>query len=233
VVASISEKLQIILLRYPDYLIHPKRWSQLSPTLQKCLSTSTPEIHAINEQIQLRNANLSDPEMRPFLPDLEPPQARIVKLLDQVSIPVNPAQLAAQVYSITMDLQLLLRTLCDYAVTRFRPGYRRIYLISSILSEWPFSEKLAVQDGVVRYFEGRSSRGDEMQRLILLFADLLERRVISYSWLLRRCIARGWTQNEVLLTIGNANGRTQKGIYDYWSSYRSITRLSLRKIREI
>lgn len=135
--------------------------------------------------------------MRPFLPDLEPPQARIVKLLDKASIPINPAQLAAQVYAINMDHQLLLRTLCDYAVTRFRPGYRRIYLISSILSEWPFSEKLSVQDGVVRYFEGNNSRGDEMQRLILLFADLLERRVISYSWLLRRCIARGWTHNEV------------------------------------
>ena len=94
-----------------------------------------------------------------------------------------------------MDPQLLLRTLCDYAITRFRPGWRRIYLVSSILAEWPFSEKLAVQDGVVRYFETRTTAGDEMQRLILLFTDLLERRVISYSWLLRRCIARGWTQN--------------------------------------
>jgi hypothetical protein len=214
-VASISEKLQIILLRYPDYLIHPKRWSQLSPTLQKCLLTSTPEIRAINEQIQLRNANLSDPEMRPFLPDLEPPQARIVKLLDNVSIPINPAQLAAQVYAINMDHQLLLRTLCDYAVTRFRPGYRRIYLVSSILSEWPFSEKLAVQDGVVRYFEGNNSRGDEMQRLILLFADLLERRVISYSWLLRRCIARGWTHNEVFPLQKGTNIRMQRDIYGY------------------
>ena len=70
--------------------------------------------------------------------------------------------------------------------------------MSSILAEWPFSEKLAVQDGVVRYFESRTTVGDEMQRLILLFTDLLERRVISYSWLLRRCIAKGWTENSVL-----------------------------------
>ena len=74
------------------------------------------------ETIQLRNANLSDPEIRPFLPDLEPPQARVVKLLDETSIPVNPSLVAAKVYAITMDLQLLMRTLCDYAVTRFRPG---------------------------------------------------------------------------------------------------------------
>ena len=135
--------------------------------------------------------------MRPFLPDLEPSQSRIVKILDSVCVPVNPSAIAAQVYSINLDLQLLIRTLCDYAITRFRPGIRRIYLISSIFSEWPFSEKLAVQDGIVRYFESRSiTQPDELQRLILLFADLLELRVISYSWLLRRCIARGWTQNQ-------------------------------------
>ena len=197
-VKSISEKLQAILLRHPDYLIIPKRWSTLSSTLQRCLSSASPEIQSIYETIQLRNANLSDPEMRPFLPDLEPPQARVVKLLDEISIPVNPSSVATQVYAITMDLQLLMRTLCDYAVTRFRPGCRRVYLISSILAEWPFAEKLAVQDGVIRYFESRATSSDEMQRLILLFSDLLERRVISYSWLLRRCIAKGWTQNSVL-----------------------------------
>ena len=180
-------------------MILPKRWSTLSPTLQKCLRTAPAEIQSIYETIQLRNANLSDPEIRPFLPDLEPPQARVVKLLDETSIPVNPSLVAAKVYAITMDLQILMRTLCDYAVTRFRPGSRRVFLISSILAEWPFTEKLAVQDGVVRYFESRVTVGDEMERLILLFADLLERRVISYSWLLRRCIARGWTQNAVLL----------------------------------
>jgi hypothetical protein len=134
--------------------------------------------------------------MRPFLPDLEPPQARIVKILDGAKTPINPSTIASQVYAIAMDLPLLLRTLCDHAVTRFRPGWRRVYLISSILSEWPFAEKLAVQDGVVRYFEANCVVGDELQRLILLFSDLLERRVISYSWLLRRCIARGWTQND-------------------------------------
>jgi len=200
VVTSISEKLQVILLKYPDYLIQPKRWSNLSQTLQKCLPTSTPQnLKAIYEALQLRNANLSDPELRPFLPDLEPPQARVVKLLDQTAVPVVTSLLASQVYSITVDPQLLLRTLCDYAITRFRPGWRRIFLVSSILAEWPYSEKLAVQDGVVRYFESRVTAGDEMQRLILLFTDLLERRVISYSWLLRRCIARGWTQNSVWL----------------------------------
>lgn len=149
------------------------------------------------ETIQLRNANLSDPEIRPFLPDLEPPQARVVKILDEIAIPVNPSLVAAKVYAITSDLQLLLRTLCDYAITRFRPGTRRIFLVSSILAEWPFTEKLAVQDGIVHYFEKRITPADEMQRFILLFADLLERRVISYSWLLRRCIARGWIQNSV------------------------------------
>jgi hypothetical protein len=198
VVASISDKLQTVLFRHPDYLILPKRWSTLSPTLRKCLSSASSEVQAIYESIQLRNANLSDPEMRPFLPDLEPPQARVIKLLDEISVPVNPSAVATQIYAITMDLQSLLKTLCDYAVTKFRPGFRRIYLISSILAEWPFAEKLAVQDGVVRYFENRVTSGDEMQRLILLFTDLLERRVISYSWLLRRCIARGWTQNSVL-----------------------------------
>jgi hypothetical protein len=188
----------VILLKYPDYLIQPKRWSTLSQTLQKCLPTSAPQnLKTVYEALQLRNANLSDPELRPFLPDLEPPQARIVKLLDQTAVPVVTSLLASQVYSITMDPQLLLRTLCDYAITRFRPGWRRIFLVSSILAEWPFAEKLAVQDGVVRYFESRTTAGDEMQRLILLFTDLLERRVISYSWLLRRCIARGWTQNSV------------------------------------
>ena len=196
--SSISQKLQTILLKYPDYLILPKRWSSLSPTLEKCLSTASAEIRSIYETIQLRNANLSDPEIRPLLPDLEPPQARVVKLLDETSIPVTPSLVAAKLYAIAMDLQLLIRTLCDYAVTRFRPGSRRIFLISSVLAEWPFTEKLTVQDGVVRYFESGVTVGDEMQRLILLFADLLERRVISYSWLLRRCIARGWTQNAVL-----------------------------------
>lgn len=204
-VKSISEKLQAILLRHPDYLIIPKRWSTLSSTLQRCLSSASPEIQSIYETIQLRNANLSDPEMRPFLPDLEPPQARVVKLLDEISIPVTPSSVATQVYAITMDLQLLMRTLCDYAVTRFRPGCRRVYLISSILAEWPFAEKLAVQDGVIRYFESRATSGDEMQRLILLFSDLLERRVISYSWLLRRCIAKGWTQNSVPLNLLEGN----------------------------
>jgi hypothetical protein len=135
--------------------------------------------------------------MRPFLPDLEPPQARLVKLLDETPSPVNPSTVAAQVYSITMDLQSLIWTLCDYAVTRFRHGNRRIYLVASILTEWPFAEKLSVQDGVVRYFESKVLSSEEMHRLILLFTDLLERRVISYSWLLRRCIARGWTQNSV------------------------------------
>jgi hypothetical protein len=139
--------------------------------------------------------------MRPFLPDLEPPQARIVKLLDQITTPINPSAIAAQVYAIGIDLQLLLRTLCDYAVTRYRPGWQRIYLISNILSEWPFTEKLAVQDGVVRYFENHITLDDEIQRLVLLFTDLLEKRVISYSWLLRRCIARGWTQNAVYLYL--------------------------------
>ena len=95
-------------------------------------------------------------------------------------------------------MQLLLRTLCDYAITRFRPGYRRIFLVSSILAEWPSEERFAVQDGVVKYFETRATSVDELQRLILLLSDLLERRVISYSWLLRRCIARGWIQNSVL-----------------------------------
>jgi hypothetical protein len=184
-------------LEYPDYLILPKRWSTLSPILQKCLVNSPPEFQTIYEAIKLRNANLSDPETRPFLPDLEPPQARVVKILDETAVPVNPSAVAAKVFAITTDLQLLLRTLCDYAITRFRPGCRRIFLVSSILAEWPFTEKLAVQDGVVRYFETRVTCADEMQRLILLFADLLERRVISYSWLLRRCIARGWIQNAV------------------------------------
>ena len=188
-------------MKHPDYLILPKRWSSLSPTLQKCLTSAPQEILSIHEAVQLRNANLSDPELRPFLPDLEPPQARIVKVLDSLVSPVDPSVVAGKVYAITMDLQLLLRTLCDYAVTRFRPGTRRIYLISSVLAEWPYTEKLAVQDGVVRYFEGRVTGGDEMQRLILLFSDLLERRVISYSWLLRRCIARGWTQNSVRITV--------------------------------
>jgi len=189
--------LQAILLKHPDYLILPKRWSSLSTTLQKCLSSAPTEIQTIYETIQLRNANLSDPEIRPFLPDLQPPQARVVKLLDEITTPVNPHLVAAQVYAITMDLQLLMTILCDYAVTRFRPGCRRIFLVSSILAEWPFSEKLAVQDGVVRYFESKVTVGDEMQRLIMLFADLLEQRVISYSSLLRRCIARGWTQHSV------------------------------------
>ena len=155
--------------------------------------------------------------MRPFLPDLESPQARLVKLLDDVPTPVNPSAVAAQVYSISMDLQNLMQTLCDYAVTRFRPGCRRIYLISSIIAEWPFTEKLAVQDGVVRYFESRVTSGDEMQRLIVLFADLLERRVISYSWLLRRCIAKGWTQNSVrYFALFASDIRMQKDIYGYW-----------------
>ena len=200
VIQSISAKLQAILLRYPDYLILPKRWCHLSPTLHKCLLSAPPQIHSLYKQIQLRNANLSDPDLRPFLPDLDPPQARIIKLLDRVVTPVSPSAVAAQCYAMTMDLQLLMRTLCDYAVTRFRPGVRRVFLVGSILAEWPFGEKLAVQDGVVRYFEGKTASGDgETQRLILLLADLLERRVISYSWLLRRCIARGWTQNSVSL----------------------------------
>lgn len=196
-VASISDKLQTVLLQHPDYLILPKRWSTHSPILRKCLSSAPLEVQTVYESIQLRNANLSDPGMRPFLPDLEPPQARIVKLLDEVSVPVNPSAVAMQIYSIIMDLQILMKTLCDYAVTKFRPGFRRIYLISSILADWPFAEKLSVQDGVVRYFENRVTSDDEMRRLILLFTDLLERRIISYSWLLRRCIARGWTQNSV------------------------------------
>ena len=187
----------MILLEYPDYLILPKRWSTLSPILQKCLVNASPEIQTVYEAIKLRNANLSDPETRPFLPDLEPPQTRVVKILDDTAVPVNPSSVAAKIYAITSDLELLLRTLCDYAITRFRPGCRRIFLVSSILAEWPFTEKLAVQDGVVRYFETRTTCAGEMERLILLFADLLERRVISYSWLLRRCIARGWVQNSV------------------------------------
>lgn len=96
-----------------------------------------------------------------------------------------------------MGHQLLIQTLCDYAVTRFRPGLRRIYLISSVLAEWPFAEKVPVQEGIVKYFESRQWMGDEMARLILLFTDLLERRVISYSALLRRCIAKGWTLTSV------------------------------------
>ena len=185
-------------MKHPDYLIFPKRWLALSQILQKCLVNATSEIQTIYETIQLRNANLSDPEIRPFLPDLEPPQARLVKILDEAAIPVDPSLVAAKVYSVTSDTQLLLRTLCDYAITRFRPGYRRIFLVSSILAEWPFEERLAVQHGVVKYFETRVTSADELQRLILLFSDLLERRVISYSWLLRRCIARGWIQNSVL-----------------------------------
>lgn len=197
VLTSISEKLQLIVLKHPDYLILPKKWPSLSPALQICLASAPPEVHSIYEQIQLRNANLSDPELRPFLRDLEPPQARIVKILDEAETPLNPNSIATQVYAIAMDLQLLIHTLCDYAVTRFRPGYGRVFLISSVLGEWPFGEKLAVQDGVVRYFEQRNLAGDELQLLILLLSDLLELRVISYSSLLRRCIARGWTQSFV------------------------------------
>jgi len=135
--------------------------------------------------------------MRPFLPDLEPPRARIVKLLDQTSVPVDPSAVAAQIYAIDIDPQLLIQTLCDYAISKFRPGLRRIYLVSSVLSEWPFGEKLSVQDGVVRCPELRDIPDDELHNLILLFADLLERRGISYSSLVRRCIARGWASNTV------------------------------------
>src|SRR5439155_25950153 len=92
----------------------------------------------------------------------------------------------------------------------------------SILAEWPFTEKLAVQDGIVRYFESRITVGDEMQRLILLFSDLLERRVISYSWLLRRCIARGWTQNSVLKSLIGTDFRMQRDICDFWSNCQFV-----------
>jgi len=171
------------------------------------LSSAPAEVISVYDQIQLRNANLSDPELRPFLPDLEPPQARIVNVLDSTSVAVTPSAAAAKVYAISMDQQLLIQTLCDYAITRFRPGVMRVYLVSSILSEWPYAEKLSVQEGIVRYFESRQMTGDEMSRLILLFTDLLEKRVISYSALLRRCIAKGWTLTSVLrfvvvLTIG-------------------------------
>jgi hypothetical protein len=135
--------------------------------------------------------------MRPFLPDLEPPRARLVKLLDKTAFPVDPSAVASMVYQINIDPRLLIQTLCDYAITKCRPGLKRIYLVSSILSEWPFGEKFSVQDGIVRYPELREIPDDELHNLILLFSDLLERHVISYSSLVRRCIARGWTSNTV------------------------------------
>jgi hypothetical protein len=176
----------------------PKRWSALGCTLEKCLQGASQQVIDAFESIRLRNANLADPAMRPFVPDLEPGQAKVVKLLDAAKSPINIVSLSAQIYTISIDVNLLMRTLCDYAVTRFRPGVQRIYLVASILAEWPFGEKLSVQDGVVRYFEQKGAVDDEMQRIISLIAELMERRIVSYSWLLRRCIARGWTQNSVL-----------------------------------
>ena len=167
----------------------PSQWPKYAKTLEACTVEQNASIQAYR-QIAHRNFSFALHIGTPPDKALSPRQ-QILKLLDELRPNFVLSELKLACLEISHDYELLINTLFQWATTKYRSGYYRIYVVVRLLRSWT-KDGFDLNDPVLDFLGNYAAEAglDKLQTFRLV-SELVRSRHFSVGKYLQWLMARG------------------------------------------
>lgn len=189
---KVCEYLQSFFLLSPDSFVFPSHWKEMGPVLSESLISIDNEVaRQLLDLICIRNESLivSDASS---VRALRNPKYLIIDSLDKAQPPYNWALITQNIHSNKISEQDALTTAFEWATTINRTGTERVYVCSSLLTEWHANQKWDISEAFLNFLDQIQNPDDYvMENLYDLVTEFLDRDWFHASTYFRRLISQG------------------------------------------
>lgn len=189
---KVCEYLQSFFLLSPDSFVFPSHWKEMGPVLSESLKSIDNEVaQQLLDLICIRNESLivSDASS---VRALRNPKYLIIDTLDKAQPPYNWALITQNIHSNKITEQDALTTAFEWATTINRTGTERVYVCSSLLTEWHTNQKWDISEAFLNFLDQIQNPDDYvMENLYDLVTEFLDRDWFHASTYFRRLISQG------------------------------------------
>ncbi|TPX49398.1 hypothetical protein SeMB42_g02631 [Synchytrium endobioticum] len=196
---QLSHLLQYMLVIAPDLGVAPKSWTQYKELILAVLDMSPQLIHMSRMRELLATTRLQLRERNEFLihggRTVSKSSQDPIEFLDNISLHTNLDELYAK-WLYANDEETQLESLFQWAITPYRMGHHRPYIVGAILSRYAKDERLGERRDVQRplqvFLDSFSSDSiQERQQLSELYGEMIRRDLFSLDTYIQRLISRG------------------------------------------
>lgn len=186
---KLSMLLRTHLISNLDALIIPKSWETVRSSLLFSIDWWMPHCKACIRNVEERNRalhsrTLSDSNMNDLSTEL-------LRILDNALFPFDPKAILQSCRKTCPDDRVLVRILCQWAITPFREGVYRIYVVCALLQA--AADEIDVQELLMGFLEDRMLKSSQsrMGRFFHLMSELTRLGIFSVARLMKWAIVRG------------------------------------------
>lgn len=189
---KVCEYLQSFFLLSPDSFVFPNHWKEMGPVLSEAMkSIDIPVAQELLDFICMRNESLVVAGAF-SVRALRNPRYLIIDALDKAQIPYNWTFLAQNIHSNKISEQDALTTAFEWATTVNRTGVERVYICSSLLTEWHDVQKWNISEAFLNFLDLITNPEElVLENLYDLVAEFVDRDWFHPSTYFRRLISQG------------------------------------------
>lgn len=189
---KVCEYLQHFFLLSSDSFVFPNHWKEMGPILSEALKNIDNDI--VQQLLDLtctRNESLIVTDAS-SVRALRNPKYLIIDALDKAQVPYNWSFIAQNIHSNKISEHEALTTAFEWAITNNRTGIERIYICSSLLTEWHDHQKWEISDAFLNFLDNVTNPDEYvMENLYDLVSEFLDRDWFHPSTFFRRLISQG------------------------------------------
>lgn len=189
---KVCEYLQSFFLLSPDSFVIPNHWKEVGHVLAEALKNIDNDVaHQLLELICTRNESLIVTDAS-SVRALRNPKYLVIDALDKAQAPYNWVSLNQSIHANKISEQDALSTALEWATKNHRTGIERVYICSSLLSEWHTSQKWNISEAFLSFLDQIGNPDDYvMENLYDLMTEFLDRDWFQASTYFRRIISHG------------------------------------------
>lgn len=175
------------MLRNYNNFVAPKTWEKYRDLIYTNIASDNQYISAILKSIDARNARLVLTEQ----PKSDHPQKRLIKILDNTLITPYKNEIARDIWDLSDNKSLLIKTVLEWSTSTYRPGKIKIYVAARVLRAW-CKAGVSITENVLNFLDSTACEsGRNKPDFYHLVSELCRSGHFSPSSYIQWLIARG------------------------------------------